>query len=133
MISITEEKRYMKHSRDSRNRVVLIVEDEEHIAEALAFLVEDVGFMARIAHSGKEAMEIIAAGQPDLIISDLMMPQMNGDQLLKEVRAQGFTALPVVLMSAAGRSHIESLGADATLNKPFELHEVEALLHHFLG
>lgn len=112
--------------------VVLIVEDEEHIAEALAFLVEDAGYEARIALHGKAALAAIMTDAPDLVISDLMMPQMDGEQLLQALRAQGKNTLPVILMSAAGRDHVANMGADATLEKPFEVTEVEALLHRFL-
>jgi DNA-binding response OmpR family regulator len=123
----------MSEQSDSHVPVVLIVEDEEHIAEALAFLVEDAGYVARLATHGKAALEVITAGAPDLVISDLMMPQMDGAQLLQALRAQGRSTLPVVLMSAAGREHVANLGADATLGKPFEVAEVEALLHRFLS
>lgn len=114
-------------------KMVLIVEDEAHIAEALAFLIEDAGYIARIAHNGKEALMIITEAVPDLIISDLMMPQMSGAQLLEVLRTQGKMTLPIVLMSAAGRDHIPAVGADATIGKPFEIAEIDALLRRFLG
>jgi DNA-binding response OmpR family regulator len=123
----------MSQPQVSPKPVVLIVEDEIHIAEALAFVIEEIGFATRIAHNGKAALAMIAAETPALVISDLMMPQMNGEQLLRTLREQGYTTLPVILMSAAGRSHVAYLGADATLNKPFEFEEVEQLLRRFLG
>lgn len=86
--------------------VVLIVEDEEHIAEALAFVIEEAGYAVRTARNGREALALVAEGEPNLIISDLMMPQVNGEQLLRELRARGIKT-PVVLMSAAGRRHVE--------------------------
>jgi DNA-binding response OmpR family regulator len=116
-----------------RSKTVLIVEDEEHIAEALAFIIEDAGYAVLIAHNGKEALGIITQAVPDLVISDLMMPQMSGAQLLEALRAQGKTTLPIVLMSAAGREHIPAVGADATLGKPFEIAEIDALLRRFLA
>jgi DNA-binding response OmpR family regulator len=116
-----------------RSKTVLIVEDEEHIAEALAFIIEDAGYAVLIAHNGKEALGIITQAVPDLVISDLMMPQMSGAQLLEALRAQGKSTLPIVLMSAAGREHIPAVGADATLGKPFEIAEIDALLRRFLA
>ena len=113
--------------------IVLLVEDEAHIAEALAFLIEDIGYDVRIVPNGKVALEAIGEDTPDLVITDLMMPQMTGVELLHALRADGHSTLPVVLMSAAGRSHVAGLGADAVLSKPFELAEVEALLRRFLG
>lgn len=117
---------------DERVPLVLIVEDETHIAEALAFLIEEYGYNARIVHNGKQALAAIERELPDLIISDLMMPQMSGAELTRALRERGGPTPPIVLMSAAGRGHVEGLGADATLGKPFELTEVEALLHRFI-
>jgi CheY-like chemotaxis protein len=122
----------MTYEQAKRAQVILIVEDEAHIAEALAFLIEDVGYIARIAHNGREALASIIESKPDLIITDLMMPQMGGEELLHTVRERGYTTLPIILMSAAGSAHVAHLGANATLNKPFELREVENLLHRFL-
>ena len=122
----------MPKQEERRVPVVLIVEDEVFIAEALAFMVEDAGYVVRLAPHGHAALAAILADRPDLVISDLMMPRMTGAELLQAVRAQGDTTLPIVLMSAAGRSHVANLGADAALGKPFELAEVEALLHRFL-
>jgi DNA-binding response OmpR family regulator len=123
----------MAQEQVMRTKEVLIVEDEIHIAEALAFLVEDAGYRVRLAHNGKEALESISAAPPDLIITDLMMPVMDGAQLLHILREQRHSTVPVVLMSAAGQAHIASMGADATIGKPFELHQVEILLHRFLA
>ncbi len=123
----------MPNERANRLPVVIIVEDEEYIAEALAFLIEDHPCTVRIVRNGKEALVAVAQETPDLVISDFMMPMMKGDELLRTLRAQGYTALPIVLMSAANTDHIEGMGADATLAKPFELDEVEALLRRFLN
>jgi DNA-binding response OmpR family regulator len=123
----------MAQEQVMRTKEVLIVEDEIHIAEALAFLVEDAGYRVRLAHNGKEALESISAAPPDLIITDLMMPVMDGAQLLHILREQRHSTVPVVLMSAAGQAHISGMGADATMGKPFELHQVESMLHHFLA
>ncbi len=122
----------MAQEQEMRKQEVLIVEDEIHIAEALAFLVEDAGYRVRLAHNGKDALESILANPPDLIISDLMMPVMDGAQLLRELRSRN-VQVPVVLMSTAGQAHIAGMGADATMSKPFDLQDVETLLQRFLS
>lgn len=117
------------------NVLVLIVEDDAAIAEALAFLVEDAGYTARIATNGTEALVLLQDQHADLIITDLMMPGMNGAAFIATLRvqqAQGQVIPPIVLMSAAGRDILDSVGADAVVRKPFELAEIEDLLAHWL-
>lgn len=119
---------------DRAMRVVLIAEDEEPIAEALAYLVQSAGFRAVVAVHGAAALELAQAHCPDLIITDLMMPQMGGEELIRALRQTWLgTAPPIILMTAAGRRYAEAAGADAVLLKPFEIEEVEALLQHFLS
>lgn len=120
-------------SADQTMRVVLIAEDEAPIAEALAYLVQNAGHRAVVAVHGAAALKLAQAHRPDLIIADLMMPQMSGEELIRALRETWLeTAPPIVLMTAAGRRYAEAAGADAVLLKPFELEEVETLLHRFL-
>lgn len=115
-------------------KVVLIAEDEEPIAQALAYLVEDAGYSPVIAAHGKAALEIALAQRPDLIITDLMMPQMSGKEFISALRAALDSATPpIILMTAAGRRYTDAAGATALLSKPFDLSEVEALLERYLG
>ena len=115
-------------------KVVLIVEDEEPIAEALAFLVEDAGYTPAIAFNGAAALELARAQRPDLVITDLMMPRMDGKELIGALRGIWDSATPpIVLMTAGGSRYSDALGANALLNKPFDISQVEALLRHFLA
>ena len=127
----------MREEEDQSQRLVLIVEDEDPIALALAFIVEDSGYIARIAGHGKQALEIMQTDHPALIITDLMMPQMNGADLIAAIQADarrsGQTAPPIVLMSAAGKQFMAQAQADAMLPKPFDLSDVEAILTRFLA
>jgi CheY-like chemotaxis protein len=111
--------------------LVLIVEDEEPIATALAFIVEDAGYVPLIAMHGRQALDVLRERHPALIITDLMMPYMNGAQLIAAVRAQD-DAPPIVLMTAAGPRYSAAADADAVLSKPFNITEVERLLHRYL-
>ncbi len=116
--------------------VVLIAEDEEPIAQAIACIVEDLGYIAEVALQGQQALELARASRPALIITDLMMPQMTGAELIREIRAdaaqQRYRPPPIILMSAAGKQYVESVSADAFLSKPFDISQVEALLERYL-
>lgn len=117
--------------------LVLIVEDEEPIAGAIAYLVEDHGYIPLRAANGREALGLARARHPRLIITDLMMPVMDGAELITALRedafADGASATPIVLTTAGGFHRAEAVGADAVLRKPFDITDVEALLDRFLG
>lgn len=113
--------------------VVLIVEDEEPIAQALAIIMEDFGFTPVVAAHGKQAMELLRQHQPALIITDLMMPHLTGAQLIATLRADAaYSTTPIVIMSAASKQYVLEAGADAILPKPFDLRQVEDLLRRFV-
>jgi CheY-like chemotaxis protein len=116
--------------------LVLIVEDEEPIAEALALIVEEAGYRAVIAAHGREALDQVHQERPALIITDLMMPYMDGARLIEaleeEVQNEGGKHIPVILMTAAGGRRLEGIHPDVLLRKPFDMDEVEDLLRQFL-
>lgn len=119
---------------DSDRLIVLIVEDEGPIAEALTYVVEEAGFTALVASHGKAGLNLALQHRPALILSDVMMPQMGGPELIRAVRAALETrAPPIVLMTAADLRFAQDAGADAVLTKPFELAAIEAMLRRFLG
>jgi len=115
--------------------IVVIAEDEEPIAQALSIIVEDYGLTPLVATHGKQALELVRRHHPALVITDLMMPQMTGSQLIVAVRAEAVAANrnppPIVLMSAASKQYMHDAGADATLVKPFDIRQVEELLRRF--
>jgi len=117
--------------------VVLIAEDEEPIAQAIAYIVEDLGYTPAVAIHGKQALELARAHRPALVITDLMMPQMTGADLIRALRQDAarlnYPVPPIILMSAAGRPFIDTVQADAYLPKPFDVGEVEALLEQYLN
>lgn len=120
-----------------RRDLVLIVEDEAPIAEALTLIVEDAGYTAITAAHGKEALALAKELHLKLVITDLMMPHLNGIDFIAALRAHaeatGTESPPVVLMTAAGPTRAREAGADAVLRKPFDITEIEALLQRFLG
>lgn len=116
--------------------LVLIAEDEEPIAEALAIMVEEAGYEAVLARHGREALEIARQSPPSLVITDLMMPYLDGVALINAIReeaaSKGKAAPPIILMTAAVGKRAEEAQPDVLLSKPFDLEEIENLLHHFL-
>jgi DNA-binding response OmpR family regulator len=80
---------------------VLIVEDMPAVREPIALVLQRAGFATRTAANGREALDLIGAERPDLVILDLAMPVMDGPALLRELRARPATAdLPVIVMTA---------------------------------
>lgn len=126
-----------KSAPGDQRRRVLIVEDEEAIAEALAMIVEDAGYQAQVVYDGRQALALARERQPDLIITDLMMPYVTGAELIRAVRndadTSGRAAPPIMLVTAASRMRAEEAGADMVLLKPFDVVKVEAALHMLLA
>jgi CheY-like chemotaxis protein len=112
---------------------ILIVDDEEPVRELVAVLLQDGGYRTLQAIHGAQALELMANEHPDLVIADVMMPVLNGADLCRRLKARPDTrAIPVILMSAAGRRSAHSAGSDAFLGKPFDLAELEALVRRWL-
>lgn len=103
---------------------VLIVDDEANIVISLEFLMQQAGYEVAVARNGEEALEQIENFRPDLILLDVMLPGVNGFDVLQRVRQQaGFHELPVIMLTAKGRE-VEvtkglALGANAYITKPF--------------
>ena len=113
--------------------MVLIVDDEQPLTDVIRLLVEDLGHRAVTASNGAEALELVQRERPDLVISDIMMPLMPGDELCRRIKEEpGFRDLKVILMSAAGSRRAEGTGADAFVHKPFDLEAIERLLSDFI-
>ena len=88
---------------------LLLVDDEPGLREAVQAYLEDSGFKVQVASNAREAWDILQKNSPDLVISDVMMPQVNGYQFLQELREDArFKALPVVFLTARGMKSIVS-------------------------
>ena len=121
---------------DAPRAVVLVVDDEAPIADVVAEVVGLAGHEAVVAAHGRQALELARERRPALVITDLMMPVLDGPDLIGALRAaaaDGHAAPPIVVMTAAGSGRADEAGADAVLRKPFELAELDALLRRFLG
>jgi len=115
--------------------LVLIVEDEGPIAQALTDIVAECGHVPLVAVNGKQALERIQEQSPSLIITDWMMPVMSGGELIAAIQkhyAQMDNRPPIILMSAIEQRLAQQSGADAFLPKPFGFDDVEVLLQQYI-
>jgi DNA-binding response OmpR family regulator len=114
---------------------VLVVDDEFDILEALKGILELEGYRALGAPNGALALKAMQQSPPDLVIADLMMPVMDGLELLKATRADGrLSKVPVVLMSALKpKVSQKEYGWSAFLQKPFDLEALLALVKEHAG
>jgi CheY-like chemotaxis protein len=106
---------------------VLIVDDNELLRGTLEVGLREHGHDVRVAANGLEAVGMIEAGVPDVLISDMLMPQSDGIEVLREVRRK-WPALPVIIMSGGGvipdgdlLKMARALGASETLSKPVRI------------
>ncbi|OFW12216.1 MAG: DNA-binding response regulator [Acidobacteria bacterium RIFCSPLOWO2_12_FULL_66_10] len=116
---------------------ILIVEDDPDIAELVARYLDKAGFTAERAGSGRDALQAIAARPPDLLILDLMLPQVDGLEICRRVRASEATAgLPIIMLTARAEESDRivglELGADDYLAKPFSPSELVARVRALL-
>lgn len=116
---------------------ILIVEDEDSIRESLQDMLEINGYNVTVAENGVEALKSIQEQKPDLIISDVMMPEMDGFEFLKAVKCNTKTELvPIIMLTA--KVELESklygleLGADDYITKPFEFRELNLKINNLL-
>jgi DNA-binding response OmpR family regulator len=106
------------------SRTVLIAEDEPFIVESLTFLLTKAGYRVESHANGTQALQAIVERRPDLVLLDVMLPGLNGFDVLRQVRATpGLQRLPVLALTAKGqeadRKRMLDLGADAFVTKPF--------------
>jgi DNA-binding NarL/FixJ family response regulator len=116
---------------------LLLVDDEPGLREAVQAYLEDSGYTVQVASSAKDAWELLQQQLPDLVISDIMMPQVDGYQFLKQMRDDDrFKATPVIFLTARGmkadRISGYQAGCDAYLSKPFDPDELIAIVQNLL-
>lgn len=107
---------------------VLIVDDDENIAELVSlYLVKEL-YETKIANDGEEALRMFLSERPDMVLLDIMLPGIDGYEVLKEIRKQSQT--PVIMLSAKGEVFDKvlglELGADDYMEKPFDSKELVA-------
>ncbi|MHB8646258.1 MAG: response regulator [Thermomicrobiales bacterium] len=112
---------------------ILVVDDEAPVVDLLTDMLEDDGHTVIAAYNGRVALEIVERDAPDLVISDVMMPFVDGIQLCKRLREEHDPrSLPVILMSAALPPDLSTCGANAFLGKPFDIDRFDALIAFYV-
>lgn len=116
---------------------VLIVDDEANLVTALEFLMQQAGYQVAVARTGDEALDKVQQLAPDLVLLDVMLPGLNGYEVLQQVRRNGaWAAMAIIMLSAKGRD-VEvakglALGANAYLTKPFSTNDLLAAVRRCL-
>jgi len=110
---------------------VLVVEDDPDIAQLVAHYLEKAGFSPELLANGRDALAAIAARPPDVVILDLMLPQVDGLEICRSVRSNAATsAIPIIMLTARAEESDRivglELGADDYLAKPFSPNELVA-------
>ena len=117
---------------------VLLAEDEPHIVESLTFLLERAGFDVRAEADGAAALARALEDPPDVMLVDVMLPGLDGFEILRRLRADPRCArLPVVMLTAKGqardRETAREVGADLFISKPFSNSELVAAVRRLAG
>ncbi len=108
---------------------VLVIEDEPNIIEAISFILSRDGWSVATHSNGHDAVGVVQAAMPDLVILDVMLPGKTGYDILRELRSEDATqGLPVLMLTAKGqvkdREMAERAGASRFMTKPFSNAEV---------
>lgn len=113
---------------------ILVVDDERSITEFVSDALLDEGYEVEVVHDGASALLTIERQPPDLVLLDVGMPVMTGDELLRRLRGDSFSELPVIIMTAGTNAErYLGDGANAILKKPFSLDLLLASVEHNLA
>lgn len=120
-----------------KKRIILVAEDEEKIRNLLKLYLEQNDYTVMIATNGREALELTIKHSPDLVVLDILMPEMSGLEVCQELRNdKRFTELPVIYLSSLNekQSIISALekGGDDYVTKPFDPNELIARINAIL-
>jgi len=119
------------------SKKILVADDEPHIVAALQFLLQRSGFEVLVARNGEEALQLVEAAAPDMVLLDVMMPVRSGYEVCRRIRERPeWDRIKIVMLSAKGRDAEVNkglaLGADLYITKPFStrdlVEKVEGLL-----
>ena len=109
-----------------KNRTILVVDDEERMARFIRLNLEQDGFQVIEAHRGMQAIEAVRVDMPDVVVLDVMMPDLDGFEVLKIIRET--SSVPVIMLTAKGEEEDRvrglELGADDYVTKPFSPREL---------
>ena len=120
------------------SKKILIVDDEPNIIAALEFLLQRNGYEVHVAKNGEEALKLVEACTPDLVLLDVMMPLRSGYEVCQRMRERNdWRHIKIVMLSAKGRdAEVDkglSHGADLYITKPFSTRELIAKVNALLA
>ena len=118
-------------------KTITIIEDEPFIIEALSFILKKEGFIVKSISDGAKAIEFVKDTNPDLVILDIMLPNVSGMKILEDIRSTKLIAeLPVLMLTAKGqkkdRRAAEEAGVNEFMTKPFDNAELIQQIKHML-
>jgi CheY-like chemotaxis protein len=113
--------------------LILVVEDEGQIANLVCEVCEDEGYTVQLATNGQEALTLLERGPPDLVLSDVMMPVLDGRDLCRMLHAHPiYHTIPIILMSAGRAALVQDVPHTAFLAKPFSVDRLVSILAQYL-
>ncbi len=121
----------------TENATLLVADDEDNILISLEFLFKRAGYTVLVARNGREALELAREHVPDLILLDVMMPELDGFSVCQALRGEArFARTPIVMLTAKGRDADrvkgKALGASDYVIKPFSTRELLARVRKLL-
>jgi len=117
------------------NKKILVCDDDEGILDMLSFILEDSGYKVIPERNSMNLYSLIEKEQPDLLLLDLWMPVLSGDQVLRVLKNNPETkSLPVIVVSASteGKKIADEAGANDFLAKPFDIDQLVGRVQHML-
>lgn len=136
--NITGEDNIKEKLQSKKNKTILVVEDEFHIREIIKLTFEMKGYNVLEAVNGKEALKIVAGNKPDVVVTDIMMPEMGGLEFFLTLREKSETSdIPVIVLtvknSLEDAKSASLLGIDEFITKPFDprdlVNKIEGILN----
>jgi two-component system, OmpR family, KDP operon response regulator KdpE len=118
----------MKQNNNDHPAKILLVDDEAQITRVLKTALSTQGYSLRIAANGVDGMQAVHEWRPDLVITDVSMPEMNGVELCREIRT--VSQVPIIVLSVRNQDQVKvealDAGADDYVTKPFSIQELQA-------
>ena len=115
---------------------ILVCDDEQEILDITKLILEDSGYEVTALINSNEVISYIEKQQPDILLIDLWMPGMSGDQVIEQLRTKANIAnLPIIVISASkdGRQVAFAAGADDFLDKPYDIDTLLAMVEKYLA
>jgi len=117
-------------------RTIMMVDDNPDIVDILRNLLEENGFKVTCAYSGLELFASLKVQRPDLILLDIMMPQMDGLEVLRRLKgAPKTSSIPIIMITVKDEDKLAAhkLGADDYITKPFDIDKLVTAINHLLS